>query len=132
MTLRFLPQGVENGYDSPVPAPFERPVQRGGASSTGRPRVTACRADLWKQAAHTRPLTHRDLGARARPPLSMGNLMASFLKRTRGGGGYCDVGWASGLLPQVMAWKVLPLSFPPSTQQAICGVPTLCLAYTSH
>lgn len=23
MTLRFLPQGVENGYDSPVPAPFE-------------------------------------------------------------------------------------------------------------
>lgn len=23
MTLRFLPQGAENGYDSPVPAPFE-------------------------------------------------------------------------------------------------------------
>lgn len=33
MTLRFLPQGVENGYNSPVPAPFE------GACSERRGRL---------------------------------------------------------------------------------------------
>lgn len=108
------------------------PAQRGRAGPTGRPWVAACRADFWNQATHTRPLTHRDLGARDRPHLSVANSMVSFLKRTRGGSGCSDIGWVSGLLPRVMAWKVPaargqhPVSFPPFPQQDICGVPTPC------